>query len=217
MNKEIIEKIQKLLSLATSDNQHEAELASKKAQELLIKYNLSLSQIEVPEYETTSIGVMRNPAMIFINNILTDYFFVNSFRKHNNYVYYGTKENLLIAEYIRDFLNKSFKTLYKNEAKRNQWKSGANRKAFYFGLYKGLKTQLEENKIKVDTGNGLIVINAKLSNYVKAKHPNVRSRNQTVNIKDQNALEFGFEQGKNLRINRGIEQKNENNTKVFLK
>lgn len=47
----IIEKIRKLLALATSSNEHEAAAAAAKAQELLLKHKLDISQIEEEEEE----------------------------------------------------------------------------------------------------------------------------------------------------------------------
>lgn len=49
MDNKIIEKIQKLLSLSESSNEHEAEVAMLKAQEFLAKYKLSIK--EVKEYK----------------------------------------------------------------------------------------------------------------------------------------------------------------------
>lgn len=51
---ELIEKIRKLLNLASSDNEHEAALAATKAQELLSAYNLSMSDIPGEEASCTS-------------------------------------------------------------------------------------------------------------------------------------------------------------------
>jgi hypothetical protein len=42
----IITRIQKLLALSTSGNEHEASLAMEKAQELLTKHNLSMAEVE---------------------------------------------------------------------------------------------------------------------------------------------------------------------------
>jgi hypothetical protein len=49
---EIIEKIRKLLSLSTSDNEHEAAAAVAKAQALLSKYNLEMA--DIPNLESKS-------------------------------------------------------------------------------------------------------------------------------------------------------------------
>ena len=44
---EILEKIRKLLALAGNNpDEHEATLASERAQEMLLKYNLSLFEVE---------------------------------------------------------------------------------------------------------------------------------------------------------------------------
>lgn len=47
----IIDKVRKLLALATSSNEHEAAAAAAKAQELLLKYNLSESQVTIGDLE----------------------------------------------------------------------------------------------------------------------------------------------------------------------
>jgi hypothetical protein len=55
---EIIEKIQRLLALANSDNEHEAKLAAERATALLTKHNLSMQDIAVEEREYESIHFM---------------------------------------------------------------------------------------------------------------------------------------------------------------
>ncbi len=44
-----IEKVKKLLSLATSNNPHEAALAARRAQEILIRYELTASMLDVDD------------------------------------------------------------------------------------------------------------------------------------------------------------------------
>ena len=51
----IKEKIQKLLNLATSDNEHEAALALAKATELMNKWNLDQATVQGTKIETTEI------------------------------------------------------------------------------------------------------------------------------------------------------------------
>lgn len=45
MDTKIIDRIKKLLALAESDNESEAKLAMERANELLLRYNLSSSQV----------------------------------------------------------------------------------------------------------------------------------------------------------------------------
>ena len=49
----IIDKIQKLLALSKSPNEHEAALAAAKAQELLATYNIDVTEIEAEEAKTS--------------------------------------------------------------------------------------------------------------------------------------------------------------------
>lgn len=57
--KEIIIKIQKLLALSKSSNQNEAQNAMLKAQKLLIKYKLSLQEVESFSKENVKIEDFR--------------------------------------------------------------------------------------------------------------------------------------------------------------
>ncbi len=49
----IIDKIQKLLALSKSPNEHEAALAAEKAQELLATYNIDVTEVEAEEAKTS--------------------------------------------------------------------------------------------------------------------------------------------------------------------
>ncbi len=59
----VLAKVKKLFALSTSSNPNEAALAASKAQELLLQYNLSLSQVTEkdesmrPEYQKTRIEI----------------------------------------------------------------------------------------------------------------------------------------------------------------
>lgn len=218
---DIVNKIQKLLALANSDNKNEAELASKKAQELLIKHNISMSEVESAnsDYFETSLDLPeRSSERKFIDSLLNNYFFVfiYSDKKLNKIIFIGKKENVEVALYVRSFLENSFKRLYKLENESRQWK-GKHRSSFYLGLYKGLKEKLEEQKQTIDTDNKLIIINKTLTNYVHNKISGIKTTQQKTNASNQDALQSGFNHGKNLNISKGLGEKNQNNTKVYLK
>jgi hypothetical protein len=55
MEDKIIAKIQKLLALGQSDNEHEAQLAMQRANDLMEKHQLSMSQIDVDKLDSTGI------------------------------------------------------------------------------------------------------------------------------------------------------------------
>ncbi len=53
--KKVIEKIRKLLALSKSSNQFEAELAAERANDLMKKYQLSVSEVELDDLKKTNI------------------------------------------------------------------------------------------------------------------------------------------------------------------
>lgn len=58
MNIKVVDKIQKLLALSESSNEHEAKASMLKAQELLARHKLSLK--EVQEYKISDIKERRS-------------------------------------------------------------------------------------------------------------------------------------------------------------
>lgn len=62
MDEKLVKKIQKLLALSESSNEHEAQSAMLKAQELLIKHKLSLK--EVKEFKTYNDSIKEKKTKI---------------------------------------------------------------------------------------------------------------------------------------------------------
>jgi hypothetical protein len=225
MNKAIIEKIQKLLALAKSENRNEAELASRKAQELLLKHNISMATAENARFDFTETKeeLGRQPVEAkFIQAILTDFFFVKIIhdKADNKLVFVGSEENIQTALYVRDFLSETFKRLYKAENKRQGWK-GRNRNAFYLGLFKGLKHKLEFDRAETmkanDAASGaLVVIDKALVDFMKSRHENLKTRSHgRINAHNASAVKAGEEQGRKLNIARGVGGRNEGAVKAL--
>ncbi len=82
VDQKVLEKIQKLLALTSSSNEHEARLAAERASELLTKYNLTASQLPSTdnEYQKTEVARKRrlSPEDRYITGILCEYFFVEN-------------------------------------------------------------------------------------------------------------------------------------------
>ena len=57
VEQKVVEKIQKLLRLGTSSNEHEAKLAMERASDLMRKHQLSMSQVDVEQVKGT--GMVR--------------------------------------------------------------------------------------------------------------------------------------------------------------
>lgn len=77
----LVAKIEKLLSLAQSSNEHEAKAAAEKASELLVRHNLTLQQVvgrepafKIEERETGSHCFRTEDK--FVTALVTKFFFV---------------------------------------------------------------------------------------------------------------------------------------------
>jgi hypothetical protein len=217
---DIVKKIKKLLSLATSSNRNEAEVAAAKAQELLVRHNLTIQHIEKSseDYKVATFyeGGKRHPALGAIIPILEKFFFVSVVQirrgRTTSFEMIGTDTNLEIAQYVADFLLEKFKLFWKNYQKETG--CGIDqRTAFWWGIQKGLWEQLMEKRVKVEQEMALVVIpDPGLKQAMTIRHGKTRSQPVGGAIRSNEALNAGREVGKNLQINKGLESRNTGRT-----
>jgi hypothetical protein len=192
---DIIEKVQKLLALATSPNENEAKLAAAKAHELLTKYNMSLDEVEASkldeEYEAfdRDMGRSTQPREDrFIYSILQKFFYVKvlthkfyekqdspyvnrQYRKRYKFTLVGRRHNVQIARYVYDFLLRAFRSSFLDFCRRCEIptgeRKGAVRNGYYHGLIRGLQDQLAQNLQKVSPDTTALVAAMKDPNIDK--------------------------------------------------
>jgi hypothetical protein len=240
MNKhQMVEKIQKLLALANSENEHEAKTAASMAQSLLTKYNLTMTDVESEpddsKYASEFVETDRqrqDPAWKFVQSLLREFFFVEivqtkkrveiveDFWKSSKvvhcYVMFGQPHNVAIAKYVRDFLMRSFVDLFAQYRKQTGASAGS-RSSYYLGLFKGIHEQLKKTKQSVEAETGLVVVedsdlNKFIEDSLSGKIKTVPQKH-VANTNPQ-ALNAGYEKGKNLSIARGLGGGSEQSKKV---
>lgn len=211
----VAKKISKLLNLATSSNENEAKAAAAMAQSLMVKHNLKMSEIEVKEYEESTIDEFGRESVRtkYCRSIIDQYFFVNvvTHRTWENRKWvsrlkiYGASENVEVATYIYSFLDKAFLRLWK-QYKAETGCPASSKQSFMFGLYKGICSQLKDTRKKVENETGLVVVpDAGLRKWQDELIGKTQQRRSNpVNTRDSEAREAGREQGKALNISRGI-------------
>lgn len=203
----ISEKIKKLLSLATSSNENEAKLASEKANELLIKHNLNMSELkEESNYKNNRVVEGRQSVEDkFICNILQKHFFIQIVKSKGGLHFLGEETNVEIAEYMYDYLKNTFKACFKQYREETGSKVGA-KQSYYMGLYKGLNEQLTIKRQNVENETGLVVVkDGELTKYMRDQFGRLRGGgNQRINAGDQAARESGQEKGATMRIRKGL-------------
>jgi len=219
----IADKIKKLLNLAESSNEHEAKAAANMAQELMVKHNLKAMDLVSKEYDDSYLDEYSRESVEhkYVNDLLQRFFFVNivscrqsarcektkRIKRITKLQVFGTTENVEIASYTYQFLLHAFSRLWK-QYKSETGASTASKQSFMNGLWKGLKEQLSETRRKVENETGLVVVKDHgIDQYQREKIGSTRNQKRSVyGSRDHGALESGREQGKNLRISRGINQ-----------
>src|SRR3989338_4989437 len=155
-NHQILDKVHKLLALAQSPNEHEAQTAMAKAHELLLRHNLSLLDTQTKwNYIHKQVGEIgrRDPAKSTISAILCKYFFVEAiwtfgYDQHRNrrgrvLEIYGTPENVEMAEYVYHYLQNVSELLWTEYKEKNTINGNRHRRTFIYGLLEGFYHKLE--------------------------------------------------------------------------
>ena len=228
-NTRILEKVRKLLSLAQSNNEHEAFLAMKKANELIEKYNIErIEQNKDSQYVHAVINHRRKRIenyQRYICLILKDYFFVEivysylydavNCETYKTIEILGTRENVLIAEYVYYFLLNQLEILWKAHKSKKGNGRAKNKRSYRLGVIKGFRDKLHQMEKKrsyhnldnseLQTTSAMICAQDKVLSIFKSKRfprlTNYRSQTATLHYGTYAA---GINDGKQLTIHRGV-------------
>lgn len=212
----IIERISRLLRLASSSNQNEAEAATIAARRLMLKHNLDASAT-ARRYTFRQLGrpSMRilEPARV-LARILVDHFFVEALWVH---VYraregkygkvlevFGTASNLAIAEYVYTFLTNASEALWRAHQQSLGTRSNRDRLSFLAGVMHGFRQKLarEEDDAK---GEGLIWVgDSDLELDFHRRHPSVRRLHRS-GVRRGEAFGHGRAAGERIILRKGVD------------
>jgi len=224
----ILEKVKKLLSLAQSNNEHEAFHAMKKANEFIEKYNIE--RIERNRHAQYVYAVI-NPKKKRIENyqrriclILQDYFFVEiiysylydaiNCETYRTIEILGTRENVLIAEYVYYFLLNQLEMLWKAHKGKKGNRNSKNKRSYRLGVIEGFRDKLrrmDKKRHHYHSGNpeqttsALICAQDKmLSQFINRKYPRLLKYRSQAAALDYKTYTEGMSDGKQITIHRGI-------------
>ncbi|PRP95869.1 hypothetical protein ENSA5_37390 [Enhygromyxa salina] len=192
----VVSRIHKLLALAHSPNRHEAETAAATARRLMIKFNMSeLSDIHGearPDPGRARYGYrhLGNPSAPVrehdrrLAKILNDFFFVESAwlpvylprvgRRGSVLEICGLEANLLMAEHVHAFANRTASRLWSEYARATDRRSNRDRQAYLAGVMKGFETKLAAQDQQLQA-QGLVWVPApELGVYFRRRNPTLR-------------------------------------------
>ncbi len=186
----IVARIRKLLALAQSPNQNEAETAATAARRLMLKFNIEVDQTR-PErehggrrYGYRHLG--RGSGRILeherrLAKILVNYFFVEGIwlpiyrpldgKRGTVFEICGLEANLLMAEHVHAFLMTTAERLWSEYKRESQRSSNRDRQAFLAGVMRGFEAKLAAQSAEFQE-QGLVWVPAPdLGQYFRRRYP----------------------------------------------
>lgn len=220
----IFRKIQKLMALATSSNENEAEQAIIKSQQLLLKHHIESKYLGNEEEEKIFLKrIMKqkkdNAKMRAIANILETFFVNIVYNRADGFVYLevlGSLTNIEIAEYVAGYLHHEMDKLWNLAKFSNDLKGKVAKNSFFLGLAKGYCNKIEALKREYnnDTTNALILIEKKLSDAKMMVYPRLSMIKSRRNYCPESSA-LGEQAGKKLNIHPAI-HKSSNSSPFML-
>jgi hypothetical protein len=212
----LTEKLRRLLSLAGSDNRHEAELAMERAQELMLRHQLSLEGSQ-RRYVFRHLGKpqrRKSRAESLIGSVLIEHFFVEAIwtsvyaprtgHQEQQLEICGSEDNVAMAEYVHDFLLRTAKELWARAYAAGDLRPG-DRSAFMAGVIQGFRNKLNGAR-RQHQSTGLVYLgDPGLRDYYRRRHPHVRRRTFAGTTRAAAAAR-GRAEGKRVVLHRPMEQ-----------
>lgn len=213
----VVERVQKLLALAQSDNPHEAQVAAAQAQRLMLKHNIGAAErAEPPSHAFRQIGRITGRTQEWerrLGNLLSEHFFVEviwvpAFRREDGKRGHvmeaiGSRENLELADYVHDFVVRSAETLWLAHKRAEGIRGNGERRAFLSGVVAGFAEKLREQRTRHESEGLVWVPDAARQAYVRKRHPYLRSVSHRTALPPE-AFGAGRRRGRDLVLQRGV-------------
>ena len=216
-------RIKKLMSLAQSRNQHEAEAAMAKAHELVDKYNVDLVRLEKNRaFLSLFLGkpmLRRFREEHSLASLLGQFYYVYVLWV-STYVMEkgkmgrvleisGTEKNVQIASYVYDFVNHFIESQWR-EYNRNRGLNRYRRTDFALGVLEGFEQKLDSQSEQraSATDHGIIKVeDPLLKKYAAYRYPHIFTNRRKPLRQDPKVRNAGERAGRKLVISKGIHQK----------
>lgn len=215
----VLRLLQKVLSLANSPNENEAQAAMQKAHQLLMTYNIDLVALDQKRrFEMRTLGEVKGrhtSAELWLGSLLGRFFFVEvlwgqSYDVHRDQIgtvmqVYGTAENLDMAVYVHDYLMRVLDDLWQKYRMENQIANNRERQRYFAGVLAGFYQKLESQEQVLEQTQALIWQgDAQLQTYFRYVNPNVQTR-KGGGVLVTEAYQAGVQDGQSVVIHRPVE------------
>jgi hypothetical protein len=228
VTEKMLDRVRKLLALATSTNEHEAALAMNRVREIYAKYNIEHAPAQEFVHLVISTGSQRME--IFekkIAGILIGHFFVEvilghqydakSSQHHRTLILIGRRENVLMAEYVYHFLREQSLSLVRTVPGARM--DRVTKKSFRLGILEGFREKLAAAETAPAAGatvgapaeanpisRALVTFkkDRELKNYIAKIYPRLRSSSSGSQQMDRSAYAAGKQAGGKITLNKPV-------------
>lgn len=222
-------KVEKLLALAQSPNEHEAALAMQKANALIERYNLQQLASEAKSHYTHAIINLHKQSVSgcqrSICTILRDFFFVRiiqsqaydplSDQHHKTIELFGRAENVAVAEYCYHFLERELALLWGRNKSRFQGQTLRQKNSYCLGVLHGFHQKLKEQqaaKPAMRTAPSLpaaaraltVITDPDLDEFIGQRFPRLRTVRRAGGQINRSTYSHGAADGKNIILRQGV-------------
>ncbi len=217
----IIEKIQKLLALANSSNEHEAALAAAHAQRLLSEHNLAMADVEAKQQRPQSADKVETTVAKtlpkWVRNLsagVCTAFDCQAIHHpaQGKMTFIGVGVDVQVASYTFSYLDRtirklcsSFMKYHVNDGNLSNRNRELMRQSYYLGAVSTINSQLVQQKVQTPITPGALVpikeglIKKAMSELGAIR--TVRGRRSYINTQ---AYSQGQTDGKNVSIHKGL-------------
>ena len=217
MDMKIVDKIQKLLALTESSNEHEAALAAEKAHELLAEHNLSMAQVESASKKeklneqvghtsaTSKLGArwVRNLWLATARLYFCEYLYSRGNHKTYHTVI-GSEANTTTACHMAEFFTQSVVEMSKGSSSQSSFRTGCALRLV--ARLNEMRKLAQEQPVTASNKSNLPALyeqtKEQLDNYISdtgGELKNVPSRN--FSIADSNAYDAGRKAANSIGLN----------------
>lgn len=186
----LISRVEKLLSLAKSGNEHEASSAMRAAQRLMLQHNLeALATEDAPArlYRFHHLGRAKGRTTESerrLAGLLGEFFFVEVIwvpvwrhedgKRGTQLEICGAPENVELATYVHGFLSDTAERLYRDYKRANGLTSDRERQSYLAGVVAGFHEKLTAERRAEEREALVWVGDPALSRYLRKRHPHIR-------------------------------------------
>lgn len=223
-NDRILIRIKKLLALAQSRNQYEAESAMIKAHELIAKYNIDRMALDRKRNYLsiflTEPALRQSRDVYHLANLIQEFYFVQGIwvpafvmekgKMGRVLEISGTRQNIAMASYVYDFVKRFIETEwtdYNHKKRLNRYRKTDFSVGIIEGFRHKLSRQTEKHRQRTDIRDLVWVQDRQLKEYMAYKYPRTASFSRSASGHDPEVMEDGVKIGKKLVLHKGITEK----------